>query len=150
MDVDNPNIRVYHPPDDGEEEGCEQADIFETAEPPRQYVKTLVETIHPDYDPENIKLPKFSPQELIGLTFLHDTEDGQRIRAEVIKHNKDREGENHKNIKFVIEYGDPVYEEIIAYVELSDIIQKQHAEKQNNDEQLWTFKRILDHQGPLC
>ena len=32
-----------------------------------------------------VHLPRFSPEELIGLTFLHNVDDGQRVRATVIK-----------------------------------------------------------------
>ena len=95
------------------------------------------------------KLPKFSPEELLGLTFLHDTPDGQRVRAEIVRRFEDMESENHRNIRFVIKYGDPNYEELMSYAELSDIIEKQHAEEITDEERLWTFKKIVSHQGPL-
>ena len=74
LDPANPNIRVLHQVPDGEDE-----------EPDNPVVKRLVEHIDPAYDPEKTKLPKFSPEELLGLTFLYDTPDGQKVRAEVIK-----------------------------------------------------------------
>ena len=108
LDTNNPNLRVYVSSNKGEGvEDNKENDVTETqhnenfleTEQPRQpVVGALVETIHPDYDPEKTRLPKFSPQELIGLTFLHDTEDGQRIRAEVIWRIQDKDSENHKNI----------------------------------------------------
>ena len=66
-----------------------------------------------------------------------------------MKRIRDKDGENHKNIKFVIEYGDPVYEEIISYSELSDIIEKQHLVELEAEEPVWTFKNIINHKGPL-
>ena len=84
-------------------------------------VHTVGEILHPEYDPRKTRLPKFSPEELLGLTYLHDTPDGQRVHAEIVKHINDFDGQNHQNIKFVNEYGEPKYEEIISYRELSDI-----------------------------
>jgi len=137
LDPANPNIRVLHPQVEGED-----------SEPPIPVVHSLVDSIDPEYDPEKVKLPKFSPDELVGLTFLHDTQDGQRVRAEIVRRFETMESENHQNIKFVVKYGDPHYEELMSYAELSDIVEKQHEEEQNEDK-LWTFKRIVSHHGPL-
>ena len=113
LDPQNPNIWIVQPSHKGEEE------------PAIPIVKSLVDTIDPAYDPLKTKLPHFSPEELLGLTFLHDITDGQQVRAEVIKRINDMDGENHKNIKFIIAYGDPQYEEIISYAELSNIVEQQ-------------------------
>ena len=56
LDIANPNIRVLHPLSDREE----------LEEPAVPIVKTLTETIDPEYDPKKTKLPKFSPEELLG------------------------------------------------------------------------------------
>ena len=79
-----------------------------------------------DVNPSNLELPKFSPDELLGLSFLCDTDNGQRIRAKVMRKNLDRDAENHQSIKFLVQCGEDQYEEIIAYNELSDIIERQH------------------------
>ena len=98
----NPKIRVLNPEHTGEDME------------PTPIVKSIVETIDPAYDPTKVKLPKFSLQELLGLTFLHDTPNGERVRAQVMKRINDMEGANHTNIKFVIEYGEPSYVEIMS------------------------------------
>jgi hypothetical protein len=36
-------------------------------------------------DPSENKLPLLSPEELLGLTFLRDGDDGQKFRAKVVK-----------------------------------------------------------------
>jgi len=100
-------------------------------------------------EPSELEIPKFSPTELLGLTFLQDTEDGGRIRAKVTRQILDRDSENHQNIKFLISCGDDAYEEILAYNELSDIIERQHDEEASGDLNTWTFTQILEHQGPL-
>ena len=41
--------------------------------------------VSPQIDPTKIKLPKFSPEDLMGMTFLRKLDDGQVVRAEVIK-----------------------------------------------------------------
>ena len=48
----------------------------------------------------------------------------------------------------MISFGEPSYKEIISYQELSDIVEKQHADEPDPDERLYTFKRIISHHGP--
>jgi len=59
LDPKNPNVRVLHPEDVGEDDG----------EPPVPIVKSITDCLDPEYDPEKVKLPKFSPDELLGLPF---------------------------------------------------------------------------------
>jgi hypothetical protein len=96
-----------------------------------------------------IKLPKFSPEELLGLTFLHDVDDGQQVRAKIVKKILDRDAENHERIKMLITYDDDKIEEIVAYNELCDIVAEQHEKEMNGEADLFTFVDILDHEGPL-
>ena len=84
-----------------------------------------------DVDPSAIDLPKFSPEELLGLTFLRDTESGESLRAKVTRKILDRDADNHTNIKFLISCGDDAFEEIIGYNELSDIIEHQHQAEED-------------------
>ena len=137
VDPDQPNYRVMMPQTSGEEEG-----------PHEIFVKNLTETMLPEYQ-GHVKLPKFSPDELIGVTFLHDTSNGERVRAEIVKKINDIDSENHHNIKFLIQFGDPCYEEIISYTELSDIVEKQLADEPTDEERLYIFKEIMDHEGPI-
>ena len=112
-------------------------------------VRTLSDLLAEDHgllESQEIKVPKFTPEELIGLTFLHERDNGDRVRAQVMKKIIDNDAQNHQNIKMLIEIDD--VEELIAYNELSDIIEQQH-EDDLNKEDFYTFKDILDHQGPL-
>ena len=77
-------------------------------------------------DSSMLKVPRFWPNELLGLTFLRDTENGETIRAKVTRKILDCDAENHQNIKMLLSCGDDAYEEIIGYNELSDIIERQH------------------------
>ena len=98
------------------------------------------ETVH--------RLPQFSIEELIGRTFLLDHENGQRLRAEIIRKIDDQDARNHTNIKLLCKVGDDEAEEILGYQELCDLIAEQdEAELDGN--KLWTFKRVLEHVGPL-
>ena len=143
MDPDNPNIRVIQPPPDGEEVDDDNPT------PPTPVVKTFVETIDPLYDPEHTRLPSFSPEELLGRTFLHDTPDGQRVHATIMKRLNELDHDNQRNIRFLIEYGDPVFEEIMSYGDLSRLCEEQDAEEPSDEDKLYIFKKILSHHGPL-
>jgi hypothetical protein len=89
------------------------------------------------------------PQELLGRTFLMDTqEDGQRFRACIVECISDHESNVRRSddhVKFRISINEDEYEEIITYNELLDFIEK----NQENDAIMWQFRRIVGHQGPL-
>jgi hypothetical protein len=89
------------------------------------------------------------PQELLGCTFLMDTqEDGQRFRARIVECISDHESNVRRSddhVKFRIFINEDAYEEIITYNELLDFIEK----NQENDTIVWQFRRIVGHQGPL-
>ena len=100
-------------------------------------------------DPSALELPKFAPEELLGLTFLRETDSGEKIRAKVTRQIMDRDADNHQNIKFLISIGDDAYEELIACNELSDIIERQHQAEADGELNTWTFTEVVDHEGPL-
>jgi hypothetical protein len=89
------------------------------------------------------------PQELLGSTFLMDTqEDGQRFRAHIVECISDHESNvccSDDHVKFRISVNEDEYEEIITYNELMDFIEK----NQGNDAIVWRFRHIVGHQGPL-
>jgi hypothetical protein len=89
------------------------------------------------------------PQELLGRTFLMDTqEDGQRFHAHIVECISDHESNVRRSddhVKFRISVNEDEYKEIITYNELIDFIEK----NQENDAIVWRFRRIVGHQGPL-
>ena len=102
-----------------------------------------------DYYDVPVSLPRFSPEELIGLTFLYDTGDGERVRAKVTKKIQDKDAENHQRIKMLLSYDDGKIEELIAYNELCDIVAEQHEKEAQGEVDLFCFREILEHEGPL-
>lgn len=101
-------------------------------------------------NPAEIRLPQFSPAELLGMTFLKQQEDGTMIRAKVTKKINDLDAENHENIKMLIEVGDEGgYEELIGYLDLCDAIEEQHRLEKENPNAHWEFVDIVGHTGPL-
>jgi hypothetical protein len=79
------------------------------------------------------------PQELLGRTFLMDTqEDGQRFRARIVECISDHESNirhSDDHVKFRISVNEDEYEETITYNELLDFIEK----NQENDTIVWRF-----------
>ena len=102
-----------------------------------------------DINPSDLKLPRFSPEELLGKTFLRQLDDGKSYRAKVIRKMLDQDAENHQNIKFLLEIGDGKFDEIIGYNLLCDLIETQEDEVVNPTEPKWTFNSIIGHQGPM-
>jgi hypothetical protein len=101
-------------------------------------------------DPSELKLPYFTPDELLNRTFLHGA-DGQRMRARVVRKIMDNDAHNHQNVKFLLEIGAGEFDEIIAYKKLSDLVERQVDAELNNDDmfQPWAYDAIIAHQGPL-
>jgi hypothetical protein len=100
-------------------------------------------------DPSELVLPKFSPEELFGLTFLRNRPDGQKVRAKIIQKVRDDDANNHQNLKFLIELGNGDMDEIIAYNELSALVEEQHDFELHNPDRAWIYKAIIGHEGPL-
>jgi hypothetical protein len=90
-----------------------------------------------------------NPQELLGRTFLMDTqEDSQRFHAHIVEYISDHESNvrhTDDHVKFRISVNEDEYEEIITYNELMDFIEK----NQENNTIVWRFRCIVGHQGPL-
>jgi hypothetical protein len=80
-----------------------------------------------------------NPQDLLGRTFLMDTqEDGQRFCARIVKcifNHKSNVRHSDDHVKFRISINEDEYKEIITYNELMDFIEK----NQENDAIVWQF-----------
>jgi hypothetical protein len=94
---------------------------------------------NPERPPTGDNTVIVDPQELLGCTFLMDTqEDGQRFRAHIVECISDCESNVHRSddhVKFRISVNDDEYEEIITYNQLMDFIKK----NQENDAIVWRF-----------
>ena len=107
------------------------------------------DTTEPLSEPSTNNVPIFNPEDLVGRTFLLDTEeDGQRHRARIIKMIKDHDTElanNPTRIKFVCSVdNEDKAEEIIAYNKILE-----HITRDEQNDILWKYRRITSHQGPL-
>ena len=101
------------------------------------------------------RTPSFSPEELIGRTFLLPPEDdGQRFRAKIIDYEelskKMQEFESDLDreptrVRFKIEVGDEKFEDYVEWDELCDFIEEQVA----NENGTWNFRKICGHKKDL-
>jgi len=100
-------------------------------------------------DPAQIKLPRFTPDELLGLSFLQTLDDGQVVRAEVAQKLNDFDAKNHRELKFILKLGDGKIDELISYVELNDIISDMIDDEKVNPDNPFLYKGITEHAGPF-
>jgi uncharacterized small protein (DUF1192 family) len=114
----------------------------------KKRIFSTADIVAPGFNPAELKLPRLSVEELMGRTFLLDREDGQRLRAEIVRKINDQDAQNHQNIKLLCKVGDEGAEEILTYQELCDLIEEQDAEEVGSN-RMWTFKKIVGHIGPL-
>ena len=151
LDSNNQNLRAMNPdldPLDIIDQDNSTSTDGETAgtqsEAARQnfmnHIYSTADISVPGVDPAEVKLPRFTIDELMGRTFLLPTEDGQRLRAEIVHKINDLDAQNHQNIKLLCKVGDEGAEQILTYQELCDLIDEQDAEEAN-PEKLWTFKK---------
>jgi hypothetical protein len=108
-----------------------------------------------DKDP-NVKsrMVTIDPQDLIEGTFLKNSEEeGQRFHARVVRAIVDDENNLRKGseyMKFICEVPNSTDYEILTYNEILDYIEKEKNDMDDDPEQLWKFRHIAEHQGPLC
>ena len=123
-------------------------------EGPEPAIFTASELLQGAENPTDVKLPKFSPDELLGLSFLNKRDDGQKLRATIVRKLISDDENNTKRIRFLIQMGDgaDTVDDVMTYTELCDIIEEQHAnetDRAQDPSSLHLYTKILAHQGPL-
>ena len=117
------------------------------------FVRSNFDTTKLDDPNVATRLPTIDPEDLIGRTFLKETEnDGQRFRARIVRAIIDKENEVKKDpkyIKFLCEVDGDTADEILSYNQILDYIERDNLDQENDTEQLYRFRRISAHQGPL-
>ena len=134
----HPNLRTVPTLDNSDAVG---------GEPPYKPIMSSSDLSGLDIDPTTLKLPKFSPDELLGRTFIRKDKDGNHYSAKVVRKIIDKDAENEHKIKFLAEIGEGKYDEILSYNEISNFIEEQ--EELEPEEKRWTFSKIIEHQGPI-
>ena len=98
-------------------------------------------------------MPTIDPKDLIGRTFLKETEaDGQRFRARIVRAITEKDADLQRDpvhIKFLCEVDGDTADEIYSYNQVLDFIERDNLDIENDTEQLYRFRRINAHQGPL-
>jgi hypothetical protein len=102
-----------------------------------------------DAEGNAILIPGMQPEELPGITFKYRQDDGSTLRARVLTPNENNL-HSEKGLKtftdFKIKYDRNQVEDTMAY---NDIINHIHRDQLEEDGQVWKFRRILAHRGPL-
>ena len=143
LDPNNPNLRAETPT-------AGPSPVFGEVEPSRKPILMSASEL-PDgkyIERSELRLPKFTPEELLGLTFIRETADGQKVRAKIVRQIIELEDKAHEKIKFLCELGESQIDELITYNELCEIVESQH-EAETDESTAWAYKSIIGHQGPL-
>ena len=81
-----------------------------------------------------------------------DKDTNTFVRTKIVRQLKDDKAAHRKRIQFLVEAdnGSATVESIMEYNELCDMVETQlSAMNDGPEDNLWSFKRILNHQGPL-
>ena len=94
-------------------------------------------------------MPIIEPADLIGHSFLlPERDDVEHHRArivELIKEHDDKTSNDSKHIKFKCSVNNDLYEQILAYNDIMNFIEKDDS----SDPVVWKFKKITAHEGPI-
>jgi hypothetical protein len=96
-------------------------------------------------DTSSLKLPRFSPEELTGLKFTRELDNGKTYSAKIVQKIMDKDVANHGKIKLLVRIGDGELGETISYNELSNIFEDQQEQQTNTSDTTSIFKSIKNH-----
>ena len=102
-----------------------------------------------DSEGNAIMIPGKLPEDLQGITFKQRQDDGSILRARVIGPvESNLESEKGKKVldKFKIKYDRSQVENTMAY---NDIMNYIHRDLIEEDGQVWNYRRVVAHRGPL-
>jgi len=122
---------------------------------PSSTIQEIVETQTPlEGEPstcKTVQMPTFSPEGLIGCTYLTDPdEDGQCFRAKIvhkIKEHEDKTNQHPDKIKFLVSVDENKADEIVSYNDILHFVNKKI--ERDDGQEYWRFKQLVGHQGPL-
>ena len=94
-----------------------------------------------------VNLPRFSPEELVGITHLHKIEDSQQACAKIVKKILNRDAENHQRVKMLISCDNDKIKELMDCNKLCDAVADQHEMEATGEMDVHTFGEVMEHQG---
>jgi hypothetical protein len=80
-----------------------------------------------DFESPDLKLPHFSPDEVLGLPFIRDMDGGSKYRAKVARKIADNDAANHQKVKFLVKMSNRKLKESIADNKLSIVVERQYG-----------------------
>jgi hypothetical protein len=104
------------------------------------------DSIAVDIPPSSLKLLPFSPNELLGKTFVRTINDGSSYFTTVLRKIQDHEDEN--DVK-TYELGHGAFNEIMAYSTVCECIEDIKDESHILDHMVWNFHNVNVNQGLL-
>ena len=72
-----------------------------------------------------------------------ELDDGQKVRAQVIKRINDWDSKNHQSIKLLLKLGNGQIEELISYTDLNDAITSMIDDEVANPDRPFLFTKEL-------
>jgi hypothetical protein len=102
-----------------------------------------------DIDPSDLKLPQFSPHELLERAFVRTLDDGRNFRAKVLRKIQDLDNENYANINFLVDFGDGEIDEIVSYNTLCNLVVELGEDEMQPQDKLLPNVSIEGHKEPL-
>jgi hypothetical protein len=99
-------------------------------------------------DSMEVRIPKFSPDDLLGMQFIYTKDDGKEVKATVKSKVHDRDAKDHQKIKMLVDLGDgdTKVQDFIMYNKLSDMIKDQTLAQERGETVAWTYSKISGHQ----
>jgi hypothetical protein len=117
------------------------------------FVRSKSDKANTDEPSVSRRMATIDPKDLLGRTFLTDSEsDGQRFRARIVRaileHDADMK-RDPQHVRFLCEVDGDTADEIYTYNQVLDLIEQDNLDMDSDTEQLYRFRCINGHQGPL-
>ena len=98
-------------------------------------------------------MPTFDPNDLIGRTFLLPPGENRerhsaKVTRQVVEIIDQDNGQRAENINFILDIGNGKVEELISYNQLLEHL-KMPKHDMGMDQELYRFRAIIGHHGPL-
>jgi hypothetical protein len=117
------------------------------------FVRSNLDTPSSDSQTVPGRMPTIDPKDLIGRSFLQDTEaDVQRFCAKIVRAIIEKDSElkpDSYRIRFLCKLDGDTVDEIYTYNQILDLFERDNLDSDYDTEQLYRFLQISAHQGPL-
>ena len=113
---------------------------------PQEHIQSFIDNDIHGGEAQQANMPIVNPEELVGRILSITQDNGESTKIKIVEAIHDQEISHNGNpsvIKFKCSINNDAYEEIMSYNQILEYLSK------DDNDIVWKFQDIIDHQGPL-